>query len=98
MGAGGGEPAAVNGVWGVIRSSSGAGARRGTGGRGEAGVAGVAEKLLLEEPPPAEEPRADGADGDAGHRRGLLVRLPLDVHEDDGDAERVGELGEGAVD
>jgi hypothetical protein len=55
--------------------------RRRRPGAGEAGVARVLEEEVLQEPAAAEEARAHGAHGDAEHGGGLLVRLPLDVHE-----------------
>src|SRR5689334_18683415 len=57
------------------------------GGAGEAEIAGVGEQRVLQQATSAEEPRAHGADGHVENLGRRLVRLVLDIDEDDGGAE-----------
>jgi hypothetical protein len=64
----------------------------------EAQVLCVGDERILNQPPRAEEPRPHCAHRDVEDRGGLLVRAPLQVHENQDGVVRLGEIVDGALD
>jgi hypothetical protein len=58
----------------------------------------VGKQLVLQQPARAEQPGANGPDWYASDSSGFLVTHLFHVHEHDGNAKRVGQLTERAID